>query len=69
MGSITINFTNANAVRLGNALQEKLSLEKRATEAQLKQYVIDFLKNLVRTSEAREAVKAVEVAENDVSIT
>jgi len=58
MATLTINFTAPNATRLQNALQESLALEDPATLADLKEYVMLDLRQLVRTSERRVAAAA-----------
>ena len=58
MASFTINVTAANATRLQNALTESLDMEEPATLADLKDYVIQDLKQLCRSSEQRVAAAA-----------
>jgi len=58
MATLTINFTAANAARLQDALQESIIIDRPATLADLKEYVITDLKQLVRNSERRAAARA-----------
>jgi hypothetical protein len=69
MASITINFTAAPATRLAAALQETLGLDAPATLAELKDYIVTDLKQIVRTSEKRAAIAAAATGAADVNIT
>ena len=69
MASVTINFTAANAARLRDAMAETRSLKDKngdprpATVADLKEYIIEDLKQLVLNSERRVAARASEPAD------
>ncbi len=68
MPSIKLTFTATHVTRIQNAITETLELEAPVTVVDVKKYIIQDLQQLVRTSERRVAVAAVET-NNDVEIT
>ena len=69
MASITITFSAAAATRISTALQESQGLPDPATADEIKEYLTTDLKQMVRSSERRVAVKAANPTPNDVIIT
>ena len=75
MPSVTINFDGAVATRLQAALEETFRPEDidgnpiPADIAMLKQYIVNDLRQFVRTSERRVARKAAEASVVDVDVT
>ena len=48
MPSLTINFTAAQAARISAAFQEALGLDSPATVTDMKQYIINDLRQVVK---------------------
>jgi len=75
MPTLTINFSNAVALRIQDALEEGLRLEdgngdrRPATMNDLKDYVVADVKQFVRTAEKRIARRAAEAVVEDVDLT
>lgn len=69
MPDITISLTAGNITRLQAALQETQGLDNPATEQEVKDYIIIDLKQLVRSSERRVAVKAANPNPDDIEVT
>jgi len=59
MPTLTINTTAAQATRVASAFGKRLNLGRDATNAEVKQQVIEFLKDAVWDQEHRDAVEAV----------
>ena len=68
MPSVTINFSAAHAQRLQAALEANERSGAPATLADLKQYIISDLKQLVRRTEQRAAARAAAQATTDIDI-
>ena len=75
MPSLTINFTAPVATRLQAAIEETYRPEDvdgnpvPATLQDLKQYIINDLRNFVRNSELRVARRAADQSVSDVEVT
>ena len=69
MASITINFSAEHAARIQTALEVALELDHPATVADLKNYIVTDVKQLVRNTERRIAREAAEAPITDVDLT
>lgn len=66
MPDITISVTSAQAKRIQDAFEEALELDRPATIADVKEYIVSDLKQFVRTSERRVARDAIVDVELDI---
>ncbi len=57
MPAITINLSGVAATRVSKALQRVKGLEAPATNAEVKEYIIADLKQIVRSAEKQAAVE------------
>ena len=64
MPSITLTFSAQQATRLSIALQKALELDAPATGSDLKQYIIEDIRQLVRTAEKQIAEEAAQPQED-----
>lgn len=69
MPTLTIDFSLAHGNRIQDALTESLGLDTPATMADFKAYVIQDVRQLVRTSEKRVASTAAADLITDVDLT
>ena len=69
MVEITITIPTSQVSRLQSAFEETLGLDRPATVTDAKNYIIDDLKQLVRTSEKRVAAKTATDLITDLDIT
>ena len=69
MVDITITIPTAQAGRLQAAFEEALGLDRPATVSDARDYIINDLKQFVRTSEKRVAANVAQASVTDLDIT
>lgn len=69
MASFTVTFSAENVTRIAAAFQETLDLPDPATSDEVKDFVVEKIKQIVRTSEKRVAEAAANPNPADVVVT